>query len=126
MNALSAPAGGSELARFAARSSEGEHGIPDETISVEESDRERDEYVHLSARKLPERPETFVLQDPSEMDAVGLRAYSGRNQLDVAAKRALVDLRSLEGSLNPVRATSVACDFRKEKMFHAIDPLICP
>lgn len=99
MNALSAPARSSVLARFAERNSEEEdRTMPEESVQedVEGSDRERDDYVNSSMRgKLGGAglAATFVLQDPSEADAVGLRAYSGRNQLDVAAKRAMVDLR---------------------------------
>lgn len=94
MNALSAPERSrAGLAAFKTRSSE-EETAPEESIPEEASDREREEFVHSSMRgKLAPAAATFVLQDPSEEDAVGLRAYSGRNQMHVAAKRAMVDLR---------------------------------
>ena len=94
MNALSAPAHGSALARFAAKSSE--------EAEEEEEDRERDEYVNLRSKQAlqPAAVATFVLQDPEEQDTAGLRAYSGRKQLDVAAKRVMVDLRLDPGSAN--------------------------
>lgn len=101
INAISAPARGSALARYAARSSEEETVREEEEEEIEGSQTERDDYVTSSMRSKGAAA-TFVLQDPPEQDHAGLCAYSGRSQLDVAAKRALVDLR-LDGPTGKVR-----------------------
>ena len=84
INALSAPARSSALAHFAS-----------EAKDEEDHARNWEEHAHVRSKQTltPPTAATFVLQDPEDQDSAGLRAYSGRSQLDIAAKRALVDLR---------------------------------